>query len=150
MIEEYIYENYSIDFQEEYSTQNDAYYFIFNNNREIYLTKDGKIPCCHEEDLKMDFDFKLYIGTFKNKEVLITNTDCTDNFHTLFELYDLNHEEYQMAARAVLIRDWYKSHQYCGNCGTRTTIDKKDMMPIVHIWTKKISNLFLRRKRVKK
>ena len=28
--------------------------------------------------------------------------------------------------------------------------DKKDMMPIVHIWTKKISNLFLRRKRVKK
>ena len=33
-----------------------------------------------------------------------------------------------MATRAVLVRDWYISHQYCGRCGSMTQIDEKDMM----------------------
>ena len=33
-----------------------------------------------------------------------------------------------MATRAVLVRDWYISHQYCGRCATKTLLDEKDMM----------------------
>ncbi len=132
MIEENIYENYSIDFKEKYSTNKKAYYFIFNNRREIYLQNDTQIPLFNQEDLKeYDLDFQLYIGTYKNKEIIVANTTSDrTNFHTLFELYDINHEEYQMATRAVLIRDWYMTHKYCGNCGTKTVIDIKDMMLI--------------------
>lgn len=130
MIEEYIYENYSIDFKEKYITNNKSYYFIFNNNREIYLTKENEIPLINHKELEdFDLEFELYIGTYKGKEVIVANSNGS-NFHTLFELYDINHDDYQMASRAVLIRDWYKSHQYCGSCGTKTSIDKKDMMLI--------------------
>ena len=130
MIEEYIYENYSIDFKEEYTTDKKAYYCIFNNKREIYLQNDTEIPLFNQEELEVfDLEFKLYIGTYKNKEIIVANTTSNGtNFHTLFDLYEINHANYQMATRAVLIRDWYKTHQYCGNCGTKTQIDKKDMM----------------------
>ena len=131
MIEEFIYENYSIDFQEKYVTDNEAYYFIFNNKREIYLNNDKDIPLIKRDELEnSDFEFELYIGTYKDKEVIVANKDVEDNFHTLFALYDIDHELYQIAARAALIRDWYKSHQYCGNCGKKNVIDQKDMMLI--------------------
>ena len=128
MIEEYIYENYSIDFKEDYSSEKESYYFIFNNNREIYLN-DKKIPIFTNKEVEsFDLDFKLYIGNYNDKEVIVANANMEENFHTLFELYEINHEEYQIASKAVLIRDWYKNHQYCGRCGEKTVMHKKDMM----------------------
>ena len=44
MIEKNIYENYSIDFEEDYNIQTEAYCFIFNNNRELFLTENNEIP----------------------------------------------------------------------------------------------------------
>ena len=44
MIEKNIYENYSIDFAEDYEIHYQTYCFIFNNNRELYLTEEKKIP----------------------------------------------------------------------------------------------------------
>lgn len=131
MIEEYIYENYSIDFEEDYNTENEAYYFIFNNKRELYL-EDNSIPLVKKDEIEdLKLDFKLYIGTYNQKEVIVSNTNIeTENFHKLPQIYDINHETYQIATRAVLVRDWYKSHQYCGGCGEKTVLDKKDMMLI--------------------
>ncbi|WP_323736177.1 NAD(+) diphosphatase [Methanosphaera sp. ISO3-F5] len=131
MIEEYFYENYSINFKENYSTKNEAYYFIFNNKRELYLSNNS-IPYVKEDNIKdLKLEFQLYIGKYKQKEVIVANTNIeTEDFHNLFEIYDINHEDYQMASRAVLVRDWYMSHKYCGHCGTKTIIDKKDMMLI--------------------
>lgn len=131
MIEEYFYENYSIDFKENYNTEKEAYYFIFNNKRELFLINNS-IALIKQNQIKdLKLDFQLYIGKYKQKDVIVSNTDIeSENFHNLFELYDISHEDYQMASRAVLVRDWYKSHQYCGACGTKTVIDKKDMMLI--------------------
>ena len=75
-----------------------------------------------------DLEFILFIGTFNGKEVIVANTEEGNDFHTLFELYEISHDEYQIASKAVLIRDWYKTHRFCGSCGTRTVLDKKDMM----------------------
>lgn len=131
MIEKNIYENYSIDFIDDYKIHSETYCFIFNNKRELLLTEDNKIPILSQKQLdEYDLDFVLFIGNYNNREVIVANTDDGINFHTLFELYDISHDEYQIAARAVLVRDWFKSHQYCGNCGTKTVIDQKDMMLI--------------------
>ena len=129
MIDKNIYENYSIDFAEDYSIQTEAYCFIFNNNRELFLTDDNKIPVYDQNKLReFDLEFTLFIGMFKGKEVIVANTTNGNDFHTLFELYEISHDEYQIASKAVLIRDWYKSHRYCGSCGTVNVLDEKDMM----------------------
>lgn len=131
MIEKNIYDNYSIDFAENYEVHSQTYCFIFNNNRELYLTEEKKIPIFNKDQLKkFDLEFTLYIGKFNDKEVVVANTNNGNNFHNLFELYEISHDEYQIASRAVLIRDWYKTHRYCGGCGTKTLLDKKDMMLI--------------------
>lgn len=131
MIEQNIYENYSIDFKENYTDSDESYCFIFNDNRQIYLTDDNEIPILSQTQLKeFNPEFCLFIGKFKDKNVIVANTSVEKNFHTLFELYEISHDNYQMASRAVLIRDWYKTHKYCGNCGSKTVVDKKDMMLI--------------------
>jgi len=131
MIEKNIYENYSIDFKENYTLNKESYCFIFNENRQLYLTEDKEIPIFNQMQLKeFDPDFTLFIGKFNDYDVVVANTSCENNFHTLFELYEISHDNYQIASRAVLIRDWYKTHKYCGNCGSRNVLDKKDMMLI--------------------
>lgn len=124
MIEKSIYENYEIDFSDDYSSD-DAYYFIFNNERQLHLINE-LIPS--NLDNFNNIDFKLYIGKFMGKDTFVANTDYDDSFYGLQEVYDLDKDLYLMATRAVLVRDWYISHQYCGRCGTSTIIDEKDMM----------------------
>jgi len=124
MIEKSIYEDYEIDFSDLYSS-NDAYYFIFNNERELFLTENKKLPT----DINLEnLDFKLYIGKFKGKDAFVVNTDGRNDYFNLKEVYDIDKDIYLMASKAVLVRDWYISHQYCGRCGTKTVLDEKDMM----------------------
>ncbi len=124
MIEKSIYEDYRIDFSDTYSND-DAYYFIFNAERELYLTDGKTLPSTIND---IDDGFKLYIGKFKSKDVFVVNTDSNDSFYTLHEVYGIDKDIYLMATRAVLVRDWYISHQFCGRCGTHTMLDEKDMM----------------------
>lgn len=124
MIEKSIYEDYEIDFSDSYESD-DAYYFIFNNQRELYLTEDKTLP---ENFDNFDADFKLYIGKFRDKDTFVVNVKDNETFLNLKEVYDLNKDIYLMAAKAVLVRDWYISHQFCGRCATNTILDEKDMM----------------------
>ena len=123
MIEKSIYENYQIDFDDAYNS-NDAYYFIFNNNRDLYLVNNN-LP---ESFDGFNIEFKLYIGKFKTKDVFVINCSEENSFFSLKDVYDIDKDIYLMATRAVLVRDWYISHQFCGRCGTMTQIDEKDMM----------------------
>lgn len=124
MIEKSIYEDYQIDFSDTY-TSDDAYYLIFNNERELYLTSNETLPTEITYD---NFDFKLYIGKFKGKDTFVANVEDDNSFFDLREVYDIDKDIYLIATRAVLVRDWYISHQFCGRCGTKTVLDEKDMM----------------------
>ena len=125
MIEKSIYENYEIDFSDDISPESDDYLFIFNNNRELYLNKNKKLP----NDLKnFNVKFYLYIGKYKDKKSFVVNVNCDESFYPLHDVYNFNKDLYLMATRAVLIRDWYIQHQFCGRCGVKTTLDEKDMM----------------------
>ena len=124
MIEKSIYEDYQIDFSDDY-TSSDAYYFIFNNDRELFL--DDKKQLVTDLD-NFACEFLLYIGKFKGKDAFIANVDTSESFYPLQEVYEFNKDLYLMSSRAVLVRDWYMSHQFCGRCGCKTQLDEKDMM----------------------
>ena len=129
MITKSIYEKYEIGFKENYKTKDKSYYFIFNNNRELYLINNN-VPNFEKEYNNFNINFQLYIGKYENKPcfVLNTNTENNEDFYSLKDVYEYNKDLYLIATRAVLINDWFKSHQYCGACGTKTIIDNKDMM----------------------
>ena len=128
MIEESLYKYYDINFDKDYQCDDDAYYFIFNNERKLYLNDNDNLSLSKGGDFE-DYDFKFYIGKFKDKDCYVANVnEDNENFHTLFEVYELNHPLYLMATRAVLIRDWYISHKYCGRCGCLNKLDDNDMM----------------------
>ena len=122
MIEKSIYEDYEIDFSDTYRSD-DAYYFIFNENRELYLDNEKLINDISD----LNINFCLYIGKYKSKDCFVVNADFKKGFD-LREVYEFNKDLYLMGTKAVLVNDWYISHRYCGRCGTETQLDEKDMM----------------------
>ena len=122
MIEKSIYEDYEISFSDSYSSD-DAYYFVFNDNRELYLDNEELITDISD----LNINFSLYIGKYKSKDCFVANADFKKGFD-LRKVYEFNKDLYLMSAKAVLVNDWYISHQFCGRCGTKTEVDEKDMM----------------------
>lgn len=124
MIEKSLYEDYKIDFDENYFRKNDAYYFIFNSNRELFLNENNTVPTSIND---FNVNFSLFIGEYKGKDCFIVNADFNEGYD-LRDVYDISKDLYLMGSRAVLINDWYISHRYCGRCGSKTEVDEKDMM----------------------
>ena len=122
MIEKSVYEDYEIDFSDTY-TSDDAYYFIFNSERKLYLENKELIRNIDN----LDINFSLYIGKYKNRDCFVVNANFKEGFD-LREVYEFNRDLYLMGTKAVLVNDWYISHQFCGRCGTKTEVDEKDMM----------------------
>ena len=125
MIEKSLYENYQIDFDETITPSNDDYLFIFNEKRELFLDNDKKLPKSLDN---FDVNFCFYIGIYKTKKAFVVNVNSNESFYELRDVYELNHDLYHIAGKAVLVNDWYISHQFCGKCGTKTQFDEKDMM----------------------
>ena len=124
MIEKSIYEDYQINFSDKITpTQND-YIFIFNNNRELFLDETKQLP---KNINDFQVNFCLYIGKYNSKDCFVAHADFVKGFD-LREVYEFDKDLYLMGGKAVLINDWYISHQFCGRCGTKTQIDEKDMM----------------------
>jgi NAD+ diphosphatase len=125
MIEKSIYENYEIGFSDEITPTSDDCIFIFNQERELFLDENRELP-----NILGDFDveFCLYIGKFNDKKTFVANVKNDDTFYPLHEVYKFNKDLYLMGGKAVLVRDWYISHQFCGRCATKTQLDEKDMM----------------------
>ncbi|MDO5859174.1 NAD(+) diphosphatase [Methanobrevibacter sp.] len=124
MIEKSIYEDYQIDFSDSYESD-DAYYFIFNDERELYLNENKTLPVTLND---FNSDFKLYIGKYMDKDAFVVSAKGEGESFNLKEIYGIDKDIYLMATRAVLVHDWYIQNQYCGKCGTRTVLDEKDMM----------------------
>ncbi len=124
-----IYDNYKIDFKENYDTKEDSYYFMFYGDK-LYLNKDLKLPLMDSKSLEeIDYNFSLFIGTFYNKPCFVV--DLKDNYeksYTLHEVYTIDEELFMLGGRAIQVIKWYKTHQYCGTCGEHTILDDREMM----------------------
>lgn len=127
MIEKSLYENYQISFDSTTKPGSDDYLFVFNDLRELYLDDDKKLAKNLDE---FDVNFCLFIGKYNGKNAFTVNVKSQKQFYNLFEVYELNHDLYHIAAKAVLVNDWYLSHRFCGRCGHKTRLDEKDMMLI--------------------
>ena len=125
MIEKSLYENYKIHFDETTTPASDDYLFVFNNDRELYLNEDKKLPSSLND---FNVNFCFLIGVYKGRNAFVVNVESDDAFYPLQEVYEFNHDLYHIAGKAVLVNDWYQSHRFCGRCGTRTQLDEKDMM----------------------
>lgn len=125
MIEKSLYENYQIDFSDSITPTNDDILFVFNDYRELYLTDDKKLPKTLDD---FNVDFCLFIGEYDGRRAFAINVKTTDSFNPLPEVYEFSHDLYHIAGKAVLVRDWYISHRFCGKCGAKTQLDEKDMM----------------------
>ena len=125
MIEKSLYENYQIDFSDSITPTPDDILFVFNDDRELHLTEDNELPKSLDD---FDVDFCLFIGEYDGKRAFAVNVKTTDSFNPLPEVYEFSHDLYHIAGKAVLVRDWYISHRFCGKCGAKTQLDEKDMM----------------------
>ena len=125
MIEKSLYENYQIDFSTTLTPESDDYIFVFNNERQLYLDENNRLPTSLDN---FNVEFCLYIGQYFDKKAFAVNVKTDESFKDLREIYEINHDLYQIAAKAVLVRDWYISYQFCGRCGQKTVLDEKDMM----------------------
>ena len=125
MIEKSLYENYQIDFSDSITPTNDDILFVFNDDRELYLTDDKELPKTLDD---FNVDFCLFIGEYDGRRAFAVNVKTTDSFNPLPEVYEFSHDLYHIAGKAVLVRDWYISHRFCGRCGAKTQLDEKDMM----------------------
>lgn len=125
MIEKSLYENYQIDFSDEIIPNDDDYLFVFNENRQLYLDDNKRLP----ENLNgLKVNFCLFIGIYKGMKAFVINAEGGGTFYDLREVYEFDHDLYHIAGKAVLVNDWYISHRFCGRCGTKTQLDEKDMM----------------------
>ena len=59
MIEKSLYENYKINFSDEITPTSDDNLFVFNENRELYLDDEEKLPKSLDN---FNVNFCLYIG----------------------------------------------------------------------------------------
>lgn len=125
MIEKSLYENYQIDFSDTLKPTDGDYLFIFNENRQLYLNEDNQLPKSLDN---FNVNFCLFIGTYKNRNAFVVNVDDIEKFYDLREVYEISHDMYHIAGKAVLVNDWYISHRFCGRCSTPTKLDEKDMM----------------------
>lgn len=125
MIEKSLYENYQIDFSDTLKPTDGDYLFIFNENRQLYLNEDNQLPKSIDN---FNVNFCLFIGTYKNRNAFVVNVDDIEEFYDLREVYEISHDMYHIAGKAVLVNDWYISHRFCGRCSTPTQLDEKDMM----------------------
>ena len=125
MIEKSLYENYQIDFSDEIAPENGDYLFVFNEDRQLYLDDDNELPESLDE---FDVNFCLFIGIYNGIKAFAVNAKSDGKFYDLREVYEIDHDLYHIAGKAVLVSDWYMSYRFCGRCGAKNQLDEKDMM----------------------
>ena len=125
MIEKSLYENYQIDFSDTLTPKSGDHLFIFNENRELYLDSNNRLANSLDD---FNINFTLYIGKYNKKRAFVVNVRSDETFYNLREVYEIDHDLYHIAGKAVLVNDWYISHRFCGKCGSENQLDEKDMM----------------------
>ena len=107
MIEKSLYENYRIDFNENITPDSNDMLFVFNENRELYLNSDKKLPKTLKD---FNVNFCLYIGDYDSKKAFVINVENSESFYDLRDVYEISHDLYHIAGKAVLVNDWYITH----------------------------------------
>lgn len=73
----------------------------------------------------------IYIGEFQKKRCYVVELDETIDDQYLVSLRSqmpqLSDVEYQLASRSMQLITWYKQHQFCGQCGRKTSSHRGEL-----------------------
>ncbi len=116
------------------------YYFIFRkNDLLVFSEKDGAvIPFLSDiTEINLDAIQKRYFGLLDNHPCYFgevspdTDPPKDMSFLGLRNLYGLLEEEHLwIAGRALQLRNWDRTTQYCSSCGIRTETNRKERAKI--------------------
>lgn len=112
---------------------NDGWYFVFRGN-DILQTfdRDGQWKPAANSPEK-DVVHSHYLGDIAGKHCHAIEVSSGENFAGLRSLFGkTDHLMFGLAGRAVQVLDWFRSHQYCGQCGAKTDIHEKDRATVCH------------------
>tara|TARA_R110002072_G_scaffold3830_6_gene27360 strand:+ start:35908 stop:36717 length:810 start_codon:yes stop_codon:yes gene_type:complete len=105
----------------------EGWYFVFCGS-EIYQSIDDKgnwqpLTKLPEQDVVQSHYLGQIAGTHCHA-VEVAEGGPFAGLRSLFGKTD--HFMFSLAGRAVQVLDWFRSHQYCGQCGAPTTVHEKD------------------------
>ncbi|WP_379137396.1 NAD(+) diphosphatase [Paenibacillus sp. sgz500958] len=111
-------------------------WLIFSSGR-LLITEDGGstgIPIAQSLDQIMVCPARtIYLGTFDGIPCFTSEVpaDATEpegmSFHPLRLLYDVLDEDlFHLAGKGIQILAWDDTHQFCGKCGTATTLSQSE------------------------
>jgi NAD+ diphosphatase len=113
-----------------------AWWFIFKGHRMLvrFVGNTASIPLTNAPDeLGLSILRQHYLGALDGCDCFSAELSDTCDvpegsiFEGLWKLYGhLEESLYKVAVRAVQIVDWDRTHQFCGRCGSQTTI-REDM-----------------------
>lgn len=70
---------------------------------------------------------KHYLGSHGKFDCYAVDAECEGEFAGLRSLFGkVDNFTFSLAGRAVQVLDWYRTHQYCGKCGSKTLVHEKD------------------------
>jgi NAD+ diphosphatase len=105
----------------------DAYWFLFKNNRIIVqITQNGFTIPRFSKMTEFAPEQELYLGTINSvhcfcaelqEEALPPGFEARE-LRPLFDSFD--QDLFYIATKAMQIVTWYKTHRFCGQCGSQT------------------------------
>ena len=111
-----------------------AFWFLFRKNELLVvqnnIAEGVDVPYTSNlNDIGVSIEVSQFIGHHEGKPCytaeISEKTETSDIFfwsglRALFG--QINDELFSISGRALQITDWYRSHQYCGRCGTRNNL----------------------------
>jgi len=117
-------------YRQSFDERESAWWFVFSGNKLLVERTDEGVhlPLLNGlEALPLRALRKQYLGTMNGHSCLTAECEADVplparmEFHGLRKLYGaLDEEMFWVAGRAFQIIDWDRTHQHCGNCGSRT------------------------------
>jgi NAD+ diphosphatase len=115
------------------ASNKDIYWFVFYNGNLLVEKKEDRFQIPLTKELNGIRPIrKQYLGTYNDIDCYSAEAENDKiqsektEYHELRSLYgSLEEDFYLIAGKAVQIVNWDKTHQYCGQCGSKT-ITKSD------------------------
>ncbi|SVC35935.1 uncharacterized protein METZ01_LOCUS288789, partial [marine metagenome] len=109
----------------------DSLYFVSHKGRVLMNSdKNGKWRPVTAEPLRLfsadQKHFMGYLGDTGCYVIEVTDPGAFEFADLRSHLDEFESLMFNLAGRALQISDWFRTHQYCGNCGERTSLHEVD------------------------
>ncbi len=103
-----------------------GYWFVSQNGR-LWLP-NGKVPLGQANELGFTQELAQPIGEWNGQTAWLICKQMKNSMSSIRSLltYEADQSLFHMAGRAVQLSEFYRSHKYCGYCGSKMYISKTE------------------------